>query len=94
MSTILEKGLIMKRKSMAMMLMLAAMMIAGCSGVTLSPRYSQILDQTTAWSDAAATRAEAGQMTPDEQTRALRQNATMWAEFQNARDGRKGGEEK
>ena len=62
--------------------------LAGCNGVTLNAKYSQLLDQTAALSNDTATKAEAGAITPAQMTTALRGQATVWQEFRDARDGK------
>jgi hypothetical protein len=72
---------------LAAIILLAAMYSLGCSGVQLNQQYSDLLDKTAALSDALATKAERGQLTPAEQAAILRYQATTWKKFQNARDG-------
>lgn len=65
-----------------------AMALAGCGGVMLSAKYSQLLDQTAALSQATATRAAAGQLSQDEETKSLQGQAAVWQMFRDARDGK------
>jgi hypothetical protein len=60
--------------------------VLGC-GVVLNSGYSDLLNRTAALSNEAATRAEAGTLTPAEMTQALRLNATSWQYFKDGRDG-------
>jgi len=76
----------MKRIACVLLLVL---MVSGCSGVLLNAEYSQLLDETAAWTAEAAKRAEAGQLDPNGMTTALRYSADHWKAFQDARDGRK-----
>ena len=61
---------------------------AGCNGVMLSATYSNLLDTTATLSDETAKQAEAGTLTPEEMTQALRGQAKVWRRFQDARDGK------
>jgi len=74
--------------------LLTVIALGGCSGVILSPTYSQLLDETTALSKETADRAEAGTITADTMKLALRKQATTWARFKDARDGKDGTEVK
>jgi len=80
------------RSTLIIMLVLLVLM-AGCSGVIMNPKYAELLDKTSILSDAWADRAEAGTMTPEEKTAALRANADFWAEFRAAKDGKTTGEQ-
>ena len=67
---------------------LVLLFLAGCNGVILNAEYSQLLDETVAWTNEAANRAEGGRMDPNDMARALRISADHWRRFQDARDGR------
>jgi len=67
---------------------LVLLLVAGCNGVYLNAEYSQLLDETAAWTNEAACRAEDGRLDPNETARALRLSADHWRRFQDARDGR------
>lgn len=69
-------------------LVLLLVLFAGCSGITCSAEYSGLIDRTAAVSNETATRAEAGQLSPAEQTQALRAQATIWQRIKAAKDGR------
>ncbi|HUS91424.1 MAG TPA: hypothetical protein VM695_06210 [Phycisphaerae bacterium] len=64
------------------------LLVAGCHGVVLNADYSQLLDETAAWTNEVARRAEVGRMDPNDMARALRLSADHWRCFQDARDGR------
>lgn len=76
------------------LLLLAAVLPAGCTGVMLSAEYSRLLDQTAALSAETAKRAEAGTLTQPQMVSALRYQADCWATFRDARDGRAPGDGK
>ncbi len=63
-------------------------MLSGCNGVILNATYSDLLDTTATLSDATATKAEGGELTPAQMTSALRGQAKVWKRFQDARDGK------
>ncbi len=65
-------------------------LLSGCNGVNLSAKYSDLLDTTATLSDVTASQAEAGTLTPDQMTQALRGQAKVWRKFQDARDGKAG----
>jgi len=65
-------------------------LLHGCNPVQLDSNYSALLDQTASLSDRTATAAESGQLTPAQQTIALRKQAGVWKRFQDARDGKAG----
>lgn len=70
---------------------LAALLLgltAGCGGVILSPEYSRLVDETAALSDETARRAEAGGLSEQQKTDALRSQARLWKRFRDARDGK------
>jgi hypothetical protein len=50
--------------------------------------YAQILDRTVSLSAETASRAEHGNLTPDEARAALVLQAKTWKLFQDARDGK------
>lgn len=62
--------------------------LTGCGGVTTDATYSRLLEETAAWANEVAERAEAGQLDPNQMARALRISADHWRRFQDARDGR------
>jgi hypothetical protein len=70
------------------LLLLSCLLLAGCSGVVLSARYSTLLNESAAISKAAADMADANQMTPFEMKCSLRWNAEAWRKFQDGRDGK------
>jgi len=67
--------------------LLAALLLPGCSGVIMNAEYSRLLDQTVVIADEIAKRAEAGSFTSQEMIDALRWEAKEWHRFQDARDG-------
>ena len=71
-----------------LVLLVPAVLLAGCSGVLLNAEYSQLLDETAAVSAETARRADAGTLDPNEMVTALKAQAGVWARFQDARDGR------
>ncbi len=74
-------------------LTLAGVLLAGCNGVVMNAAYSDLLDRTAALSAQTAQRADAGQLSADEMTQALHQQAVTWQKFKDAKDGKKGGEQ-
>ena len=68
-------------------LMLAVLMVAGCSGLIANAKYSALIDATVAVSDTATTRAVAGDMSGDDMVRALQADNTSWHNIQNAKNG-------
>ena len=76
-------------KRLVILVVLLAVVCGGCSGVWMNAEYSTLLDKTAALSAQTAETAEAGQMTPEQMTLALRKQADVWAMFRNARDGKK-----
>jgi len=80
----------MKRRIVCGLVLLV--FIIGCSGVQLSPKYSDLLDRTAAVSAEIAKRAESGELSEEEMKQALVKQAATWRLFQDARDGRKGDE--
>jgi len=77
-------------KKLIIAVLLAALLAAGCNGVTLSAEYSQLLDYTAALSDETAQRAAAGELSQAEMAAALAKQAETWRLFKDARDGREG----
>ncbi len=69
-------------------LALVGLLLAGCSGVILSPAYSTLLDETAALSAGLATDAAQGRMDANDMKAALKYNADAWACFQAGRDGK------
>jgi hypothetical protein len=59
-----------------------------CNGVNLSAKYSELLDQTAALSAETASRAQAGKLTPEQQSQALVAQSKTWQLFRDARDGK------
>jgi PBP1b-binding outer membrane lipoprotein LpoB len=76
-------------RTVIVMLLLAVLM-AGCSGVIMNATYSNMLDQTVALSAETAKRADANQLNTQQMKDALRYQAQTWAYFQKARDGKAG----
>ena len=74
-------------KRTALVLLLVAVLLGGCSGVILNAEYSLLLDRTVALSAETATRAGAGQLSEADMTKALKAQAATWQRFQDARDG-------
>jgi len=70
-------------------ILLAALLVAasGC-GVWMNATYSEILDRTVALSAETASRAEHGNLSPDDARQALVLQAKTWKLFQDARDGK------
>ena len=75
-------------KRLTILLMLAGLFLAGCSGVILNAEYSRLLDETAAWTSEVSRRADANQLTAGAMRDALRYSADHWRLFQDARDGR------
>jgi uncharacterized protein YceK len=69
------------------LLIVAALLTAGCSGVIMNAKYSSLLDQTAALSQDTADRATAGTLTPDDMKTSLVLQASIWQQFRNARNG-------
>ena len=78
----------MKFPYLVLIVVVILIALAGCNGVNLSPKYSQLLDETAALSNDTATKAEAGVLTSDQKTTSLRGQATVWQEFRDGRDGK------
>lgn len=72
---------------MVILVIMLLFCLFGCNGVTLSPTYSTLLDQTAALSQDTATRAQAGTLTQAQETQALVGQAATWQLFRSARDG-------
>jgi len=77
----------MKRTLTVFILAVLLTAASGC-GVWMNGTYSQILDRTVALSAETASRAEHGNLTPDEARQALVLEAKTWKLFQDARDGK------
>ena len=82
------------RTTLALVLVLMILM-SGCSGVILSAKYSQALDEQAALVGHAASLAEQhgigdanGQVKPEAAVHALKSTACMLQLWQNARDGK------
>lgn len=78
----------MKASMMVIAVVFLLVCMAGCSGVILSPTYSQMLDDSAYLSETLADRYEAGKLDPNTLGAGLRWNANAWKKFQDARDGR------
>jgi hypothetical protein len=76
------------RKTMILVLLLAALVATAGCGVMMNAQYSQVLDRTVALSAETASRAEHGSLTFDEAKAALALQARTWKLFQDARDGK------
>lgn len=76
------------RRMVLFLILCGLLASAGCNGVVLNAEYSQLLDETAAWTGEVARRAEEGKMDPNDMARALRYSASHWRLFQDARDGR------
>ena len=63
--------------------------VTGCSGVLMNAEASSLLDRTAALSESSALQAEAGKMTPEQMTDALRGNANMFHVFRALKKGQK-----
>ena len=69
-----------------MILVLVGLMLAGCSEVLLSQKYSLLLDTTADISIETARRANAGTLSPELAAAALTKQAHTWYAFQCGRD--------
>ena len=76
----------MKRLSWLVVVLVLTVVLSGCA-IYMNPTYSNLLDKTTAWSVEVSSRAEAGKLTEEEKTEALKANAGLWEKFRNAKDG-------
>ena len=74
-------------KTMMIAVLLAAIAMPACSGVVMSPPYSERLDTAAALSAEAFKRAKNGELTEEQKTQALGANADF---IQLLRDGRDG----
>jgi len=74
-------------KKRIVVLVLVAVFVVGCSGVQLSPKYSDLLNRTAAVSAEIAKRAEVGELSEDEMKAALVKQAETWKLFQDAKNG-------
>jgi len=72
------------------LIIVAALLVGGCSGVIMNAEYSQLLDETAALSAETADRAEQGTLAPEEMAQALRLQARTWQLLVEARDGKDG----
>lgn len=77
-------------KRTLLVLVLAVPVIMGGCGVWTNPTYHELLDNTVILSAETARRAEAGELSKEEMTSALVEQAETWKRFQDARDGREG----
>jgi len=77
------------RRAMLVVVLVAAMLAAGC-GVVVNAKYSELLDKTAVLSAVTAERAEAGELTSEEMVAALKLQAETWQRFRDARDGKAG----
>lgn len=78
----------MRRLTMWIVLLLVAtLLLGGCSGVRMNAQYSQLLDETAALSAKTAALATDGQLTAQQMVQALQQQAEIWQLFRDARDG-------
>jgi len=88
-SSTANKGRVDGRALLVLVLLLVgAVLIAGCSGVTMNAQYSTLLDKQAAWADDYAERAERGELESEQMAAGLRVNAEAWEQFRAARDGR------
>jgi cytochrome oxidase Cu insertion factor (SCO1/SenC/PrrC family) len=71
-----------------LILALVGLMLAGCSGVIMSPTYSSLLDKWVAISEADATRAVNKTFDANDMTSALIDQYAAFKQFQDARDGK------
>ena len=78
----------MKRILIVVVLVVLVGLLAGCNGVILSPTYSQLLDQTAAWTAQAAAQAENGTLDEQQMKACLKSSADHWQKFKDARDGK------
>ena len=69
-----------------MILALVGLLLAGCSEVLLSQKYSLLLDTTADISIETARRANAGTLSPELAAAALTKQAHTWYAFQCGRD--------
>jgi len=71
-------------------IVILAVLIVGCNGVWMSPKYSDLLDRTASVSAEMANRANADELSSDDMKAALNSQAETWKLFQNARNGKGG----
>ena len=72
---------------LTMLLMVAvAAILSGCGGVWMNAEYSGLLTSTAQLSAQTASRANAGQLTPEEMKEALTSQSIVWARFVDARN--------
>jgi len=69
-----------------------AVVLAGCGGVWVNSEYRELLDKTAAWAQVTSTRAEVGELTPENMVEGLQLNAMLWRDFRNASLGLDGSE--
>jgi uncharacterized protein YcfL len=74
-----------------MILALAGLLMAGCSGVTMNAEYSARLDSFVAKTELDATLALNKKLDANDMTSALVDHYARAKEFQDARDGVDGG---
>ena len=74
-------------KRIVWMLVICAVLLAGCNGVILNAEYSRLLDETAAISRETAARARQGRLDPNQMAEALTRQADVWQKFRDARDG-------
>ena len=81
--------------TVVLVLLVLSVSVCGCSGVILSAKYSQALDEQAALVGHAASLAEQhgigdanGQVKPEAAVHALKSTACMLQLWQNARDGK------
>lgn len=77
----------MKKRLVLVALAVALVLVAGCGGVWMNARYSELLDRTAAVSAETADRAESGKLDCEQAKLALRAQAEVWSLFKKARDG-------
>lgn len=74
-------------KKLLIVCVLVSLMV-GCSGVVMTPTYSNLLDQTATWSKTVSDQAANGQKTVEQMKQDLDTNAQLWQAFKDARDGK------
>jgi hypothetical protein len=75
------------KRLMLMLVLIGLMLLPGCSGVWMNAEYSALLTSTASLSAETASRAQIGQLSPDEMKSALVDQSNTWAKFVAARDG-------
>jgi hypothetical protein len=77
-------------------LIVVAVCLAGCSGITADARHAALLDSTAAWSQAVSIKASVpdtcptcvGMFTHDQVKALLKTSADLWLYMDQAKDGK------